>query len=183
MAFNGDIYAEQEVKRLCEQWGVKTIIETGTYIGDTTKYLATLAPSVYTIEINKTYYDQCAHLDKIPNINRILDNSPDAISRILPNAAKPILCFLDAHWGYHNPLLDELAAFANHKVKPIIVIHDFQVPNQPTWGYDPYDGGVPIGYNLVKPSLELIYGKDKYNHYYPKEVAGARRGILYVTPI
>jgi hypothetical protein len=178
--FNNDIYAQDEFRKLVEKYGIQTIVETGTYLGQTTPFLSELVKKVLTIEVNSNYYNQCHHLDSYKNIIRKLGNSPEVMKEMLPSLPKPILFFLDAHWGYDWPLLGELQTIANLKLNnSIIVVHDCKVPRK-DFGFDSYNDQ-ELTYEYVKEKLNLIYG-DKYNHYYNEEATGSRRGVLYVTP-
>lgn len=92
------------------------------------------------------------------------------------------LFFLDAHWGAHCPLLDELAAIAAAKVKPCIVIHDFQVPGT-DFGFDRFpDSSYPFCIEAIAVHLDAIYGINGWKHNYPTKVEGAKRGWVSVEP-
>ena len=177
--FNGDYFVENEFKKLISKYNIKTIIETGTYLGQTTPFLSSVVDNVITIEVNKTYYDQCDHLNSYKNITRKLGNSPEILRSILPIVSKPVLFFLDAHWGYDWPLLGELQVIADLKLNnSIVVVHDCKVPDK-DYGFDSYNDQ-ELTYDYIKGKLELIYGK--YNYYFNEETAGSRRGVIYVTP-
>lgn len=89
--------------------------------------------------------------------------------------------FLDAHWNDHCPLLDELDAIAAAKVKPCIIIHDFQVPGT-DFGFDKMPDGRPFNLELIAGRLDRIYGEKGWACNYPTEVEGARRGWISVEP-
>ena len=111
-AFNGDTHLVSTTKDLIKKYDIDTIIETGTYMGDTTELFAQLVPDVYTIEISKTYYEQsAAKMAGMKNVKRFLGSSNDVL-RVLFGLSDKLfdkcLLFLDAHWNEYNPLLDEL---------------------------------------------------------------------------
>lgn len=183
-AFNEDGFILKEVNKLKEQFNVHTFIETGTYFGQTTKVMAGLFEKVYSCESNVKYFDTAVNnIGSCTNIFLHKQVSVDFFHTILPELKEKALFFLDAHWQRHNPLLDELTLIANYKINnPIILIHDFQVPNT-DFGFDFYDfeKKQPINWLLIKNYIEIIYNK-KYHYYYNKEACGARRGICYIIP-
>jgi hypothetical protein len=179
-AFNGDQCAAKEIADLCRQYSIATIIEGGTYHGESTPFLSALADRVYTIEIDDEIWPRSQHLDGIWNITRIKGSSPIELRKLLPAVVKPVLYYADSHWGVPSPLPDELLAFAEHDVRPVLVVHDFRNPDHPDLGFDTY-GGQPYEWEWIEPYIEAIYG-GRYRHYFNEVAGGARRGILYVVP-
>lgn len=181
--FNDDVALHDEFVKLIRNYGIKTVVETGTYEGETTIQLSKMVENVVTIEINPTYYRKCSHLDEFKNINRIRGASEAVLDEILPVLKKPILFFLDAHWGV-NPLHGELDAIYKHKLNDsVIIIHDFLVPGTDL-GHDYVDKGnkQPINLEYVASHLHKIYGGN-FNYYYndPILATGSRRGAIFVT--
>ncbi len=179
-AFNGDSFVLEEFKRLKDAFDLKVCVETGTFMGDTTEVLAEIFPEVHTIEINKTYLAQAeAKVGDKSNVNMHEGSSPEKIKEIIAEGWNPgILFFLDAHWYDYCPLLDELLAIADKKIKPVIAIHDFKVPGK-DFGFDSYKGQ-DYDFDWIKPSLDKIYGADGYSYYYNTESEGSMRGIIYI---
>ncbi len=179
--FGGDKLLKEEFERLIKRFSIKTIIETGTYVGDTTKELSTMVKSVHTIETNKQFYDiakwNCRNLT---NVTFHLGSSPEIIERVLPMVIKPVLFFLDAHWFNYWPILDELKVIGKKGGKnSVIVIHDFYVPGK-NFGYDSYvkvNGGMgeALGYldallRLIAPRVsEIIFKKQRLDWNYIKK--------------
>lgn len=200
LGFEGDHFIAEELKKLITKFKIKSIVETGTFLGWTTKCLAELS-TVISIEISDEYYNKAVAnlgLEKIynPETNEDLKHATNGDTIIVFNEDSvsflnnihgmyndKILFFLDAHWGDVCPLKDELKAIANHKVKPVIAIHDWKVPNEPTLGYDSYKGQA-FTYEWIKPELDAIYGIDGYDYHYnsDKLSEGAKRGVIYIYP-
>lgn len=179
-AINGDRIARAEFIRLLEVYRIATIVETGTFHGVTTHWLTSLGLPVHSVEINPRYQATAIQrLTGVQNIKLHLGNSPQILLSILPRLSQPVFFFLDAHWGGHCPLLDELGAMATAGIiNPIIAIHDFLVPDT-TLGYDTYQG-IPFTLEYVESKLPHLYPTGYRTAYNTAE--GARRGILYVTP-
>lgn len=208
-AFEGDRYIKEEFEKLVKKFEIKTIVETGTFRGDTTKELSKMVDFVYSIESNKEYYDIASkNLKECNNVNLLFGNSPVILNKILPKIRKPILFYLDAHWYRYWPILDELQAISNFKdcKNSVIVIHDFYVPNS-NFGYDSYYPNTNFficWFKVIINKLSrLILGKDffkkqgldyeyikeklfiynpEYKHYYNKKAEGKMRGVIYITP-
>jgi hypothetical protein len=184
-AFTGDSCHQAEVERLVQAHKIKTIVETGTYKGDTTREMARIAPRVITIEINPEYWSLSTHLAGLGNVHRLFGNSAEILgefSELIPSVLKhPVLFYLDAHWEKHSPLLEELEAISCMNIKPVIVIHDFHNPFRPEFGFDTWDIG-PYKLDLIKPLLDRIYGALGWDHHYNMEADGLKQGVIYIEP-
>jgi LPS sulfotransferase NodH len=181
-AFNGDPYIEAEIRRLVGSASIKTIIETGTYRGHTTRAFSNMAVEVVTIEIDRNFWDLGKHLDLLGNVRRIQGDSGKVLETVLPQLHGPFLFYLDAHWGMHSPLLEELDAIARSGLKPIIAIHDFQNPTQPSLGFDEWDIG-PYRFEIIASKIVAIYGENGWRHWFNSEALGAKRGIIYIERV
>lgn len=174
--FDGDIYVQSRVASLVSKHAVATIVETGTCRGDSSKIMAQMAP-VVTMELNPEFYNSTKDM---PNVTRLQGDSAQLLPKLLPGIAEPILFYLDAHWGAHSPLLEELQAIRKCTKPPVIVIHDFQNPYRDDLGYDTWDIG-PYTMELIEPVLEQIY-PNGYLHHHNIEACGLRRGVVYIEP-
>jgi hypothetical protein len=175
--FSGDIYVQARVAGLVSKHAVSTIVETGTCRGDTSRILATMAP-VVTMELNSELYKATPNM---PFVTRLQGDSAQLLPKLVPGIAEPILFYLDAHWGAHSPLLEELQAIRNCHKPPVIVIHDFQNPYRDDLGYDTWDIG-PYTMELIDPVLREIY-PNGYLHHHNIEACGQRRGVVYIEPM
>jgi hypothetical protein len=189
--YEGDYFVGQELEKLCEQHNVIRIIETGTFIGGTTIQLSKLRP-VYTIEINEEYFlkakENIKNLQPVNHcdITQYFGDTVEVLKVIVPDAINGrTLFYLDAHWYNYCPLLEELEIISRDlksDLKPVIVIHDFQVPERFDLGYDEYNGQ-PFNFSWIKSRLDSIYGEDNYDYHYNTENAtGAKRGLIYIYP-
>lgn len=184
--FNGDGYAAAEVLRLKEKHGLRTAIETGTCYGSTTLWMSDNFDGVRTCDVNDDWMNIAKFrnmgVDGIvrKNISWVSEGSPYALKR-LPIYDKTLV-FLDAHWGVHCPLLEELEAICDAGAKPVIMIHDWQVPGRPDLGHDHFPDGRPFELSAILGHLDAIYGAGGWDHHFNDKAEGAKRGILYVEP-
>ena len=183
--FSDDWYLMLEMNELKKFFNVSTIIETGTWKGNTTYILSSLFDEVITIEIDEKFYEEAEWLDEIKNITRLLGDSSywlDFYGKLHKND-KSVMFFLDAHsFGHGCPLRNELDSLISNKMsKSVLVIHDCFVPSNEELGYDTYDEK-PISFEFVKDKLDRLYGRGRYTYYYNRKAVGEKRGVLFVTP-
>jgi len=140
--FCGDTFLKYLVFSLSKWFTVTSCVETGSFKGDTTLFLAKIFPDVfkYSIELNSEYYKES--LWRVRNFKKSLiikGSSPNGIKKLIEDSklGNLPLFFLDAHWHTYWPLLDELKQISKLN-KAIIIIHDFQVDGRPEYGYDSY---------------------------------------------
>lgn len=179
--WNGDGYLAAEVLRLKAAHGLTKAIETGTCLGSTTCWLAENFDFVHTIDVNAEW-QQIAYtrqLDIAGEVKFYTDDSAKVLN--MSTIVDGWFAFLDAHWGDRCPLLDELRAFAFIGAKPVLLIHDFQVPGT-DFGFDKMPDGRPFSLDLIRDHLDRIYGEDGWKHNYPTKVEGARRGWISIEP-
>jgi len=107
--FNGVMSRKLAFNEILGCYQFNNLIETGTYLGDTTGYFAiTTNKTVYSCEKNKRLYQLAQlRLSEIKNINLYNMDSREFIKKICQQ--KNIIndeCFvyLDAHWGKDIPL-------------------------------------------------------------------------------
>jgi predicted O-methyltransferase YrrM len=176
-AFNGQRLRQETVKRIAARLQPDVCIETGTFMGFTTRALAELGHPVITIEVDPGYHRLAAHsLRDLHAVEAIRGDSAEVLRQL---AGRPIarpLLYLDAHWGERVPLSSELEVTFGAWAETVVVIDDFRVPHDPGYGYDIY-GGVPLsaeqydfpdGATLAYPAAPAI------------EETGSRRGTLYI---
>jgi predicted O-methyltransferase YrrM len=167
---------------------ISACIETGTYRGDTTFFLAEQFPNIpiYTIEINSEYAKESRwRLRNKKNVIVLQGSSPEELQRLFAQNAfgNFPLFFLDAHWYDYWPLLDELAVISKIQ-KAVIIIDDVRIPYRPTFAYDSYydprtgekiDNDIEyIGHALRKDYTYKILMPD----YDPKSVSLVKNAII-----
>jgi len=182
--FNGDFNIANEFIWLRDKLNIKNVIELGTCVGGSTKWMAQNFENVFTVEINAEFRDIALKRinDYNKNVTSFLGSSINFLPVMLQMCEGNILTYIDSHWQ-ELPLFDELKIIKESGLKPIIVIHDCKVPNEPNLGFDSYNG-VDISYENIKPYIEDIYGVDCYDYYYNSDATSTeiKRGVIYITP-
>lgn len=183
----GDHYACARIADIIQRHGCNRIVETGTFLGATTRFLASFGLPVTTIEQNAEYHQEAARrLEDLPNVEAVHDDSAKRLPVIVPQMkGECVLFFLDAHWGAFWPLLSEIEAIAMGpaSMTPVIVIHDFQIPDRPDLGYDSHNGRA-LCWVYVKRRIKRVYAVRGlgFRRSHNDEAAGLKRGIAYIEP-
>lgn len=183
-AFNTDVKLAERFLDLREEYKINVAIETGTYHGETTKWLAENFDVVYTVEYNKIYLEEAqSRMAGYFNIRSYLGSSVDLLGNFLHECKdNNVIVFLDAHW-YANPVLQELDRIYESGIKPVLAIHDFKVPNRPDLGYDLYpEQNIIYEWEWIKQKIDSIYGIDQYNIEYNDYSEKNMRGCIFILP-
>lgn len=182
-----DNFVYQEFKKLIELFKITKIIETGTYYGWSSLKLAEFGLDVITIENSEENYNKAIeNFSNSPftNIKAILGSSPEVLKTILTEEDNNTILFLDAHWYEYWPIHDELNVCIEKKITPVIIIHDFFVPDEngnPKFGFDKY-GEQSLDLDYIQIFLDKIYGKNGYDYHYNSESDNVGQGLIYIYP-
>jgi len=167
---------------LRDRFKVTKFYETGTDRGESTAIVAPHFDKVFTYEVNEPVQRKSAAFlaEHHPNVTARLCRSVDGLEQDLNDS--DAIVFLDAHASNDHPLHEELALIARKGLTPVIIIHDFFVPDGnggAKFGYDVY-GGHPNDVEYVRPGLDAVYGKDGWIMEYGTEVGIENKGVAYV---
>jgi len=174
------------VSYLFERLDIKLAVETGTYLGNTSNYLArTFKVPVHSSELVPRYHHAARRmLRELPNIHLQLQDSRDFLKGL---AARPELTgtvaffYLDAHWYNDLPLADEIDIIATNWKQFVILIDDFKVPGDPGYAYDDYGPGKALDTDYLDPVLAR-HGLKAYFPTTPAaEESGGRAGYVVVV--
>jgi predicted O-methyltransferase YrrM len=155
----------------------KAIIETGTYLGTTTEWLAAFQLPVFTCEADPENYGFAkARLQATPNVTVVKADSRAFLMQLLrgPIGGGPNLVYLDAHWNDDLPLAEELEIIFTRSPDSVVMIDDFEVPGDPGYGFDDYGAGKAL-------TAEYISGSaDRFNlhAHYPTTPSSCETGAL-----
>ena len=138
------------------------IIETGTYRDTTTAYMHQVSGHpVYTVELKPRYYAY-SQLRFLFNKNiRVFRGDSRAmlenLSRNTKLSDQKIFFYIDAHCGTELPLISELNIIFQNWSKSVIMIDDFQVPNDEGYGFDDYVPGKVFSLPILKTMDSLDF--------------------------
>ena len=118
-----------------KQYKISSLIETGTYLGETVEATKKYFKRLYTIEMNKPLYEKAKRLfPKDNKIKMFLGDSAQVLPKILKGVNSPCLFWLDAHYSGGigitlkplkiTPILQELKSILKNKVKNHAILID-----------------------------------------------------------
>jgi hypothetical protein len=170
---NSDPNRLQIVDAVATRTACRTAIETGTFLGETTRWLGERFDRVFTIEAQGGFANIAKlRLENNPKITVIRGNTAIEFPELMKKTNGPFFAYLDAHWGHDNPLCAELAALEKI-TNYVCMIDDFAVEGT-DFGFDQYYG-TRIDINLVArcaPWIKSIF----VPNYSPQDAGKYQRG-------
>jgi predicted O-methyltransferase YrrM len=163
------------------------IVETGTYLGSTTEYLATTGLPIYSVENDRrTYGFAKVRLWRQRNIHLKRSDSRVALRLWLDGPLHSgkggsVLFYLDAHWGADLPLYEELVLIFDRCSDAIVIIDDFSVPFDQGYGYDDYGDGNALIPAYIRPAVCSLQLRTFYPSTPSAEETGACRGCVVLV--
>lgn len=174
------------VVALLETASPAAVLETGTYLGTTSRFLAehTQAP-IFSTEVNPEFHrDARETLEGLSNVHLKLADSRAALREWTADGAVPksgVLFYLDAHWHDDLPLAEELTIITQSWTDSLILIDDFEVPGDPDYMFDDYGPGKRLCLAIIPAGI-----RDSWTPLFPalpgREETGARKGCVLLAP-
>jgi predicted O-methyltransferase YrrM len=186
--FNGQTKRSELFLSMISACEPSAIIETGTYTGNSTEFIAKASKlPVYSVEANRrNFVFARMRLIRYGNVRLSLGDSREFLTNFVERhsaryAGRPLLFYLDAHWGEDLPLSDELKIIFQSLPRAIVMIDDFEVPGDAGYAYDDYGSGKTLTHDYIASLVkqyELI-------EFYPKAPSvadsGQRRGCVVLA--
>ena len=144
--FNGQQQRIQAFLEIVDLVNPKTIIETGTYRGTTTEFMAkTFRPPILTIESDPhNFYYSRIRLRRYKNVRVFEGGSPQVLDQMSHDPGIPkeaVFFYLDAHWKGKLTAREELQIIHTNWRDYVAMIDDFQVPGDAGYGFESYKNG------------------------------------------
>jgi hypothetical protein len=165
--FNGQFHRMQLVKEILKCFEFCAIVETGTYRGLTTAFLRRLSGlPVYTVEASeRSFYFAKQRFRHEDGVFVEYGDSRTFLKRLGKDPRLSDGCvffYLDAHLQLGLPLYEqgdlplheELEIIARSWPDPVIMIDDFQVPDDPAYGFNDYGIGGRLTVDYLPPVLK-----------------------------
>lgn len=186
VGFNGQNFRKQMFADVIAKGGFDAILETGTWIGNTTGYMATTAKiPVHTSELNSRFHRLAKmRLQGVSNVNLELLDSRAFLRKMAagPVGNQRVFIYLDAHWYDDLPLKEEIEIISQRWSHHAIMIDDFAVPGDAGYGYDDYLKGEELTIDYLRATCR----KCKLEAFFPSAPSsaetGARRGSVILAP-
>jgi len=177
--FNGQEARKEIFLNIVSITGTKAIVETGTYLGTTTEFFAGTGLPVFSVESAPRNYGYAkVRLRKHRNVSLQLGDSRKVLSSLfeseLANKQYDRLFFyLDAHWGEDIPLIGEIEIIYKNCDSAIIMIDDFQVPDDSGYFYDNYGDSKVFNLSYLSKPIEQF----NLAAYFPKKPSQQETGM------
>lgn len=180
--FNSQLGRRQLFMRMLDAIQPAAIIETGTFRGTTTAFMAkNFDGAIFTCELDPRWYLTAqADLTSFANVQIRRQDSRDFLKDVLADAkGDPLLFYLDAHWREDLPLKGELEIILSSDRTAAIIIDDFAVPFDLEYGFDDYGPGKTLAVELlaeVDPKGATLF----FPTLPAREETGPRRGCAVI---
>ena len=178
---NGQRHRQRIVRDLARVVDFDQVVETGTFRGSSTEFFASVTGApVTTVESSRRYYEFARRrFAGLPYIDVAHGDSRTFLRRLARGSTSlTTLFYLDAHWREDLPLREELEIIDASWPRAVVLVDDFQVPDEPGYAYDDYGDG-----NALTPAY--LPPLDRWQAYYPAATAaeetGARRGCIVLA--
>ncbi len=142
--FNGQANRKAIFIDLLQTFRFSAIIETGTWIGNTTGFMKQQSGlPIHTCELNKRFHAIARmRLKKLEQIRFYISDSRKFLQALdLPASPEPLFIYLDAHWYDDLPLREEIEIIDQKFADFVIMVDDFKVEGDAAYGYDNYGRG------------------------------------------
>lgn len=158
--FNWQSGRKRIFTELLEACQFQVIVETGTWIGNTTGYMAEVSQlPILSTEVDRRFHSLARmRLADVQNASLFNRDSREFIGELSTRsdlADARIFFYLDAHWYSDLPLREEIDIIARHWKDAMIMVDDFQVPGDEGYGYDDYGDGKALTLDYLRPSIAL----------------------------
>jgi hypothetical protein len=130
------VFKQSVVKETAESHGLRTLVETGTYLGDMIAAAKDLFNEIYSIELNPKFYEIARRrFSRQRHVRIALGDSGEVLGQVLSGIKAPCLFWLDGHYtrgefairgDRETPIEKELRHIARHplKLEHVILIDD-----------------------------------------------------------
>lgn len=145
------------LRELSTQYGLRTLVETGTYVGEMVQALRHHFDRIYSIELSQEFHRQVVRRFRgVGRIRLIQGDSAQCLGGVLAELDGPALFWLDGHYsqaqtahnGRETPILEELALIlGGPDLGHVLVIDDAR------------DFGVDPGYPTQEQVREFVLSR------------------------
>jgi hypothetical protein len=184
--FNGQAGRIAIVRQIAETYPIQRVVETGTFRGATTGLLRGIfGGPVASVEADPRFFAYCERrVGRVPGVELTLGDSRSFLRDLAGRedwTTWPTFFYLDAHWEKDLPLADELRIIAATWERAVVMIDDFEVPDDPGYGFDDYGPAGALTEEILPEEVA------DWSLYYPTtpsiEETGRRRGCcVLATP-
>lgn len=184
---NGQKWRCLMVAEIIAKFQPQAIVETGTYLGQTTEWLAAFQTPIYSCEYSEENFGFAKErLKNFDNIQLKHGDSRDSLKAFLEGSLvelrhSPLLFYLDAHWGEDLPLAEEVDQIFSNCSNALVLIDDFQVADDERYGFDDYGKGKALTLDYLGDTIRKFDLTVQLPSTPSKDETGAKRGCALLS--
>lgn len=183
--FNGQHHRRLMFEEIIATCRPEALVETGTFRGTTTEFMAATRLPLYTVErATRPFGYARQRLKGFANVKLTCGDSRKFLRDLLRREELPNdrnFFYLDAHWGKDLPLAEEIGIIFSGWPKAIVMVDDFQVPGDDGYSFDDY-GPSKV---LTACYLSDLTSRFALAHFYPnfpsEQETGTKRGSIVIA--
>ncbi len=140
------IVKQRAIVEQAERFGIRNLVETGTFRGDMIAAMLGRFETIYSIELSEEFHRAaCERFATQPHVRLVQGDSGEKLAEVVEQLDGPALFWLDGHYSGGNtaqaeidtPIFGELATlFAQQPLRHVILIDDARLfgsdPGYPT---------------------------------------------------
>lgn len=135
------LFKARTVRKYAKRYGLRCLVETGTYRGNMIGRLKRDFDQIYSIELSMELHEAARRrFAKERRIHLIHGDSGEQLPHLLRRLTRPALFWLDAHYSggetargtEGNPIMKEISCILNHPEAHVILVDDMRL-----FGTDP----------------------------------------------
>jgi hypothetical protein len=121
------------VRHYARRFGLRTLVETGTYLGDMVEAMQHTFTRIYSVELDRDLHERAqARFAGREHIHLLQGDSGAVLLTVLQKLREPTLFWLDGHWSggitakgeKETPIVAECEAVLSHPVRGHVILID-----------------------------------------------------------
>jgi predicted O-methyltransferase YrrM len=186
-AFNGQPFRQALFRALIRRLEPAAIVETGTYLGTTTEFMAETGLPIFTVEAHQRSYGFArARLRRQRNVTLLHGDSRAALRTLFDGplrafVGRTLFFYLDAHGNDDLPLAEELDIVFTRCPEAVVMVDDFRVPGDADYGYDDYGSEKALTDTYISSAVVKLGLCTHYPSTPGRFEGGQRRGCVVLS--
>lgn len=184
-AFNGQERRQATFEHLVTALEVTSLVETGTFRGTSTGFMAKFGLPIYSCELHPRYFRYASErLANHANIHLKSTDSRDFLRDLFDTGTLPkgrTLFYLDAHWETDLPLWEEIDLIFTRAPDGVVMVDDFRVPKDLGFAYDDYGKGKCLSVSNLYQASAMRPSLFFPNYPSAIETGAAKRGSVVLA--
>jgi len=184
--FNVQTQRQALFKEIIAKLDIDHILETGTFRGTTTQFMFDEAGlPLYSTETGPKLWAFSAQRFLFNSKVKLFNQDSRAFLKNMLQKQSvqqaTNFFYLDAHWGEDLPLQEEVDIICRANDRAVIMIDDFQVPDDDGYTYDDYGPGKVLCLDLLKDLIAQYELTVFFPQKSSEEETGGKRGCVVMT--